>query len=95
MKGYRFYQVVTDKDKANEKRCQECVAIMPDIKHIGWCGDHYDMLYAGTGALYPDANNSPCIGGEIAQRYLTEHTRWVGEATARKVHPALFEYLEG
>lgn len=94
MKGFRFYQVVTDKGKASEKRRQECIAIMPKENRIGWCGDHHDTLYQGAGAVFSDPN-SPCIGCEIAQQYLAEHTRRVSEATARKVHPELFEYLEG
>jgi hypothetical protein len=93
MKGYRFYQVVENKGKASEERKEECVAIMTNTMRIGWCGDHYDALYQGAGAVfyYP---NSPCASSEIAQRYLI-HTRRVSEAVARKAHPALFEYLEG
>jgi hypothetical protein len=41
-----------------------------------------------------DYENSAVCGGSAAQAYLNSRTTRIDEATARKLHPALFAYLD-
>lgn len=41
-----------------------------------------------------DRPNSPVCGSSAAREYLSKRTVRIDEATARKLHPALFEYLD-
>ena len=94
MKGYRFYNVVENKGKAKEKPHQECIAVYYKNSWTSWCGDHHDTIYECAAPIFAKPN-SPCGGSQVAQQYLSEHTRRVSEKRAHELHPTLFEYLEG
>lgn len=93
MKGVRFYQVVTDKGKKNQMGCKEVVAIFTGTGRIESVGNRVDYLYDGVASITV-GDNQPVASTGVSQEYLRGYTVRIGEAEAREIHPALFEYLD-
>lgn len=110
MKGFRFYAVMPDERKSKSaskryphapwtraylKACAErgeyveCVGVAIDAS---WVSDGA-VLYECAGALMKDNDQAVC-GSSCSTAFLRERCTSIDEATARKLHPALFRYLE-
>jgi hypothetical protein len=62
------------------------------IVGAGWRGTGDDMMTDAVAAVYP-IGNSPCALTTVSAGYLAKRAVRIDEATARKLHPALFGYL--
>lgn len=100
MKGIRFYQEFENKSKT--RATGNVVAIFAG-KVAGQAGDGRFLmdtpgrgrvaLYEGLGSVYSEPN-SPVASTSVAVDHLNGYCKRVPEAKARKIHPALFEYLD-
>ena len=97
MKGFRFfleYPTSQDKNKATRKELGNhkgtCIAVNTYdecfVSSGQWC---YDAI----GAVQ-DIPNSPCCSTAASWIYLNSKCKRISEKEARRIHPALFEYLE-
>jgi hypothetical protein len=89
MKGVRFYEELTNKNRAAEKSQGNVVAVFYEQSQAHGGGVFYDA----SGAVYFHPN-SACAGTSVSQEYLMKSTRRVSEERAREVHPALFTWLD-
>ena len=88
MNGIRFYQEFRDKSK--HRSSGTIVAALV-------CNGHYfssgTNCYAAIAGLF-DRPNSPVAGTGVACDYLRQKCKRISEATARTIHPVLFERLD-
>lgn len=90
MRGFRFYEELTDKGKATESSKGNVIAAyVADGPFWGATG----ALYECFSALLFESNSVVC-GGSVSLDYLRDNTRRVSEARAREIHPALFDRLD-
>lgn len=98
MKGLRFY---LEHDSAAAKRrrqhCGTVLALFADAKGRPlWRIEHRrhpQAVAEGIGALYREPN-SPACSTAACSSYVSERCRRISESEARKIHPALFTYLD-
>lgn len=76
---------------AEQGRYVECLAVDPESKQISF--SHTAIQYDCVGALMADNDQAVC-GSTCHNTYLRERCVRISEATARKLHPSLFRYLE-
>lgn len=109
MKGYRFYAVMPDARKsksasktyphapwtrayiktlAERSEYVECLAVETGNSWV----NGKDWLYGCAGALQSGNDQAVC-GSSCSADYLRTRCTSIDEATARKLHPALFRYL--
>lgn len=94
MKGIRFYEELTDKNRKAEASKGNVIAVAYETRWYNYTPDgYYDTMFECVSALFFEPN-SVCCGDGVSQRYLTKDTKRISETRAREIHPALFEYLE-
>jgi hypothetical protein len=92
VKDVRFYEEFTDSSKTVSEG--NVVAVLdPTQYRVERFGHGTETLYDAAGAVFKYAN-SPVAGTSVAASYLRERCKKIGEARAREIHPALFEWLE-
>jgi hypothetical protein len=77
---------------AAQKRYVECLAVAPETKQGS--NMHNAVMYDCIGALAADNDQAVC-GATCHNTYLRDRCTRISEDLARKLHPALFRYLEG
>lgn len=108
MKYYRFFAVMPEQRKSKNASKQfpfqpwtvstlrtyaeqgqyvECLAIVPET-----LAQRHDDCYDCAGALMADNDQAVC-GSSCNRDYLRKRCTRVPESLARKLHPALFRYL--
>lgn len=109
MDGYKFFAVMPDgrksksaskqypmqpwtratmRDYAAAGRYVECMAVS-DESYIS----EAQICYECTGALMADNDQAVC-GSSTSRNYLRKRCVRISESLARKLHPALFRYLD-
>lgn len=110
MDGYKFFAVMPDarksksaskqypmqpwtratmRDYASAGRYVECLAVLDE----SYIGAHGDISYECAGALMADNDQAVC-GSSTTRDYLRKRCVRISESLARKLHPALFRYLD-
>jgi hypothetical protein len=74
---------------AAEGRYVECLATYGDL----FLGAHGDAQYECAGALQ-EGNDQAVCSSACSRTYLDKRCVRIDEALARKLHPALFRYLD-
>lgn len=93
MKGFRFYlEYQTPRDKRDKIDMGNVFAL--ELDDAGSPLTNGLGNFSGYGAIYR-ASNSPVCATTASPKWLSTHTKRISEAEARKIHPALFAYLEG
>ena len=88
MNGIRFYREFTDESK--HKPSDTVVAALV-LNGSYWSSG--TICYEAIAAVF-DWPNSPVAGTGVARDYLRQKCKRISEATARTIHPALFERLD-
>lgn len=87
----RPFTRATLRDFAQEAPCYvECLAVDPESFSDGMPGGR---KFECAGALQADNDQAVC-GSSCSREYLRDRCIRISEAPARKLHPALFRYLE-
>lgn len=110
MDGYKFFAVMPDarksksaskqypmqpwtraimRDYAAAGRYVECLAVFNE----SFIGAHGDICHECAGALMADNDQAVC-GFSTTCKYLRKRCIRISESLARKLHPALFRYLD-
>jgi len=88
MNGIRFYHEFTD--KAKRQSAGTIVAALVCNGHFWSAGK---VCYEAVSGLFDHPNSVVC-GTAVARDYLHDKCKRVSEASARIIHPALFERLD-
>ena len=92
MKGYRFY---ADYSSAKLKRkggdAPNVLAVATDI--MPRLGDRGQLLFECAVAVFEHANSGVCWGA-ASRDYIAECCKRLSEEEARRIHPAIFVYLD-
>jgi hypothetical protein len=88
MNGIRFYREFKD----NSKRQPGGTVVAALVLNGGYWSSS-TWCYEAVAALF-DRPNSPVAGTGVARDYLRLKCKRISEATARIIHPALFERLD-
>lgn len=90
MKDVRFYEEY--QDKAAKRKGTESkgnvLAVFVDVPI-----SFVTLCYEAVGAVFFEPNSQVC-GTQVSPGVLRDRCKRVSEATAREIHPALFEYLD-
>lgn len=102
MKGYRFYEELTDKNRKAEKSKGTVIALIlheetgNPIYVPGSVNTRYgtpSLIAEAICSLFDEPNSSVC-SSQVAIEYLWQECRRISEDKARSIHPKLFQYLE-
>lgn len=92
MKGYRFYlEYQTPRDKRGCVDMGNVFAL--EVGEDGWPLYNGAGNVGGIGAVYR-APNSPVCSTTANMGWVHTHTKRISEKEARRIHPALFEWLD-
>lgn len=109
MRGYRFYADYPSnsakrkdamsprykrKDEPTPAPAPNVIAVDLEDGSIPWRVQQGKAVTDCTAALF-DIPDSCVTGSQVSHDYLMKRCRRISEAEARRIHPRLFEYLEG
>lgn len=89
MKGIRFYEELTNKNKAGETSQGNVLAVFHELGFMGQHGYQYETI----SALFFEPNSVVC-GSAANIDYIRNNCRRISEAKAREIHPELFIRLD-
>ena len=87
MRGIRFYQEFANKSKT--RPTGNVTAIFLDSRLVG----RNQVTYSAVSGVY-EHSDSAVASTIVSEDYLREKCKKVSEEKARRIHPALFEYME-
>lgn len=94
MKGWRFYKEF----KTNKRKVPTGNVVAVNTTVGMWAvppfGPNAQYRYECVSALFNE-HNSPVCSGAVSVGHIEKRCKRISEAKARKIHPKLFEYLEG
>ena len=92
MKGYRFYEELTGKNRKGEQSQGNVIALhLRDDDNQPLYSPDWSMICISAVYFEP---NSPVCTCSVSWEYLSEKARRIKESRAREIHPNLFRYLE-
>ncbi len=89
MKGIRFYEELTNKNRVSEESQGNVIAQLVGNDQVTDDGVMCETISALF--FHPD---SVCCGGSASLDYIWKNCRRISETKAREVHPQLFVYLD-